>query len=351
MQTSTSRLDFVDALKALASQLIVLHHLAFYGPMSDAASELAPVLIGWLSDYGRMAVQAFLVVGGFLAARSLAPRRRPVFRDPLGLVWRRYAKLMTPYLAALAVAAGCAVIARAWMQHSSIPAAPTGIQILAHGLLLQDLLGYEALSAGVWYVAIDFQLFALMVAVLWLAQRGSAVFRTLRYSAPWLVAAVAMASLFFFNRNAAWDVSAFYFFGSYAMGSLAYWTSERARSTLWMVLVVAIVAVALAIDFRLRIAVALAVAVALWGARRAGILEAWPGARPVAFLGRISYSVFLVHFPVCLVVNAAFSRFAAGEPIVNLAGMALAWVASIIAGAMFYRLVEDRARGVRFASP
>ena len=36
------RLPFIDALKALASQLIVLHHLAFYGPMSDYARSLAP---------------------------------------------------------------------------------------------------------------------------------------------------------------------------------------------------------------------------------------------------------------------------------------------------------------------
>ena len=47
------RLACIDALKAVSSQLIVLHHLAFYGPMSDAAQALAPGLIGWLADYAR----------------------------------------------------------------------------------------------------------------------------------------------------------------------------------------------------------------------------------------------------------------------------------------------------------
>jgi hypothetical protein len=69
---ATSRLAFVDALKALACQLIVLHHLAFYGPMSDHAYSLAPALISWLSQDARMAVQAFLVIGGFLAVRAIA---------------------------------------------------------------------------------------------------------------------------------------------------------------------------------------------------------------------------------------------------------------------------------------
>jgi EAL domain-containing protein (putative c-di-GMP-specific phosphodiesterase class I) len=38
-------LAFIDALKALACQLIVLHHLAFYGPMSDHAYRWHPTLI------------------------------------------------------------------------------------------------------------------------------------------------------------------------------------------------------------------------------------------------------------------------------------------------------------------
>ena len=62
-----------DVLKGLSCVLIVGHHLAFYGPRSDAALPLAPQLIAWLSDYGRLAVQVFLVVAGYLAASGLAP--------------------------------------------------------------------------------------------------------------------------------------------------------------------------------------------------------------------------------------------------------------------------------------
>ena len=35
------------------------------------------------------------------------------------------------------------------------------------------LLGYEALSAGLWYVSIDLQLFMLLATVLWLGERAS----------------------------------------------------------------------------------------------------------------------------------------------------------------------------------
>ncbi|NBO77933.1 MAG: acyltransferase, partial [Betaproteobacteria bacterium] len=53
----------VDLLKALACSLIVLHHLAFYGPMSDHADDLFPGIFDWLSQHGRLAVQVFLVLG------------------------------------------------------------------------------------------------------------------------------------------------------------------------------------------------------------------------------------------------------------------------------------------------
>jgi peptidoglycan/LPS O-acetylase OafA/YrhL len=60
----------------------------------------------------------------------------------------------------------------------------------------------------------------------------------------------------------------------------------------------------------------------------------------INYLGRISYSIFLVHFPVCLVVNAAFTRFVPEDAWLQGAGVLCAWVASVAAGAVFFRWVE-----------
>jgi peptidoglycan/LPS O-acetylase OafA/YrhL len=57
-------------------------------------------------------------------------------------------------------------------------------------------------------------------------------------------------------------------------------------------------------------------------------------------LATISFSVFLVHFPVCLVVNAGFTRFVSDQPHEQAFGMLVAWIASLAAGAAFYRWVE-----------
>lgn len=72
----------INLLKAVAAQLIVLHHLAFYGRMADHARPLMPDLIDWLADDARIAVQVFLVIGGFLVAKSLGPRGTSHAKQP-----------------------------------------------------------------------------------------------------------------------------------------------------------------------------------------------------------------------------------------------------------------------------
>ncbi len=324
------RLPAIDALKAVASQLIVLHHLAFYGPMAEQARQLAPNLMGWLADHARIAVQAFLVLAGFLAARALAPDGRYAGRAPLAAIARRYARLAIPALAALALAVAGAAVARAWMSDPMVPAWPTLPQLLAHALLLQDVLGYESLSAGLWYVAIDFQLFTLLLVLLAVPRRHALA----------LVAALAGVSLLAVNRLPQWDAWAPYFFGSYALGAFAWWLGRAACRPAWGYALVAVTTLALALDFRVRLAAALVVAALLFLSVRREL--AWSPAPGVTGLGRIAYSVFLVHFPVCMVANAAWVRFAPHGAASAAAGLLLAWAGSVAVGALFYRLVEAR---------
>ncbi len=330
----------IDLLKAISAQLIVLHHLSFYGPMSDIAYELAPRLIDWLFGQARLAVQVFLVVGGFLAARSLAYRAGPIKRPQL-LMLRRYCRLALPLWAAIALAVACAACARSLYPQASDPAAPEMLQVLAHLALLQDILGFDALSAGIWFVAIDFQLYALMVGLLWFSGiMGTGAHRRLSVV---LVSGLALASLFYFNRNPAWDGWAVYFFGAYAMGALAFWANEGRHPAAWLALMAAGAMAALMLDFRSRIVVALFTAVLLGLTFRS--MQQLPSrlARPLAFLGDISYSMFLVHYPVCLVVNAVFGRTFPADPLANALGMLLAWCLSLLAGALFHRYVEKPA--------
>jgi peptidoglycan/LPS O-acetylase OafA/YrhL len=233
--TGTRHFGLINLLKAGAAQLIVLHHLAFYGPMADQARPLMPGFIDWLDEYGRIAVQVFLVVGGFLAAKSLSPQAQP------GIALSHRYDLAPLHQAGAAFHDGDAAgnrrirAGQTWMSHDSISAPPTLAQLSAHLLLLHDVLGYDALSAGAWYVAIDFQLYALVTLLLWgVGRLAGQRFRS--WLVPALIALCVSISLFYFNRDADWDVWAPYFFGSYGLGMLAWWASDP---TAWLVSVAA----------------------------------------------------------------------------------------------------------------
>ena len=346
-------MPLLDAAKGIACLFIVGHHLCRYGPMPEAAAVLAPRLIGWLGRDGRLAVQVFLVIAGFLAAASLAPdgvlRAR---QGPWQRVWQRYARLAMPYLAALCVSVLAAAAIRPWFDHEAVPAAPMFAQLLAHGLLLQDLLGYDALSTGVWYVAIDFQLFVLALALVMLAEWLQRRWRLDAARAAWLLAvlvlAMVAASLFAFNLRAELDSTAFYFIGSYGLGMLAFWIGrieQPARYGAALALLAALGAGALFWDWRIRIAIALAIAMLLAVGQRRGWLSAppaWLAAEPLLWLGRISYSLFLIHFPVILLVNAVVAQLGIHSPWIDLLGMLAALVLAMGAAALLHRWVESR---------
>ncbi|MDQ1923900.1 acyltransferase family protein [Massilia pseudoviolaceinigra] len=342
--SAPGQFGLINLLKAIAAQLIVLHHLAFYGPMADYARPLMPDVIDWLDSFARIAVQVFLVIGGFLVAKSLFPKGQPGLINPLGTVWRRYAKLVPPFMVAILFAVAASALANRWMTHDSISAPPDFLQLAAHALLLQGVLGYDSLSAGAWYVAIDFQLYAVVALLVWLCGRFSGS-RLRRWLMPAVFVIGISMSLLYFNRDPDWDEWAPYFFGSYGLGIMAWLASDPARRPRAAALLVAMIVLptllALALDFRLRIAVALVVACVLFlfGRARTGSYSYW-GMSAVNRLAQISYSVFLIHFPVCLVMNAAFTRFVPPEPTYQALGMLVAWGASLMAGAAFYRCVE-----------
>jgi peptidoglycan/LPS O-acetylase OafA/YrhL len=343
---TSDRLPFLDFLRAVSAHVIVWHHLAFYGPLSDEATFLFPRIFEFLSEHGRNAVQVFLVIGGFVTAQSLGKRREFALKDAVRTIKRRYVRIAGPYLAALMIAVVANSVAQAWMEHHSISAFPTIPQFLAHAVFLQDLLGYEALSAGVWYLAIDFQLVLLAIGLWWLAQRTASATKISPF--VWsqvLLLPLAIASWFWFNRHSEWDVWAGYFLGNYAVGLIASWTLSR-RLPPWVFwLYLALAGAALVTEFRPRLAVGLTTGLMIFVAGRSGWLGSLPLPRWLSFAGTSSYSLFLIHFPACLVVNAILSNYVLDSPALCVAGLSLAYGLSILASIVFYFAIERRFQG------
>ena len=340
------RLHHIDTLKVVASNLIVLHHFTAYGPLADALDLAAPRLTDWFYEYARMAVQIFLVIGGYFAASALAPHGTLQHKQPWRLVLNRYFRLVPPLAVALLLVGLSGTAVAPWLPAAFFPVAPTLEQVLAHLTLLNGVLGFDSLSIGIWYVAIDFQLFLLLTILMALGG----------LQARWFVGVGLVASLLYFNLHEGGDNWAPYFFGAYGMGAVAWWAGHSRHPGKWMLALTAIGIAALMWDFRIRLGLALVTALILgfarWGQRANSISYVLPTPQRdiVRLLGRSAYALFLTHFAVWILANGLWVWLDWSFTGSAMALALLAWLVCLGVGIGFERYVERPLGHLRIAA-
>jgi peptidoglycan/LPS O-acetylase OafA/YrhL len=350
MKPEGSQYWLIDGLKVFAAQIIVLHHCVSYGQLALATSLQLPNLGSVLFDYGRYAVQVFLVMAGYLAAQSAekafaishAHSKVSGSRLVAQLAIRRYLRLVGPFVVALLITMVCATLARQWSADEYIGQPETIAQVLAHLFLLQGLLGYESISAGVWYVAIDWQLFTALAVVY-------AVFRrpVMRIG---VMSILIVASLLYFNRHASFEDSFIYFIGSYGLGVLAYWASGpnaiqtsvnpvNAKRILLAIAIILLFSALHSVWLRNYLALGIAFLLLYAGNRTYSHPQSWP-ASAMQWASARAYCAFLIHFAFILLANTALLALHVESPVIGASMIALVSVLSWMAAAYLYRWVE-----------
>jgi peptidoglycan/LPS O-acetylase OafA/YrhL len=320
----------VDVFKVVAAQLIVWHHFSAYGPMSDTMNLQWPQLIDWLYNNARLAVQVFLVVGGFLAAQSVMNK---TVTHPVISIVKRFLRLAPIYMLTLSLITLAVALSRANIHADWLPSAPTFSQFLAHAFLVHDLLGVEALSSGVWYVAIDFQLFVVLV-VLCNRLQGLGT-RALSLG----VALLCVASMGWFNRERALDIWAIYFFGAYGLGVLAAWAKRSAfdAGVFWVTALLGVGT--LWVEYRTRLNLALVIAI--WLTIKPKSMVHWtPMKRVIHRLANSAYVLFLTHFGVIVVFSAMWNTSHFYNPVTAFALTGFAWGCAVGLGLFLHERVE-----------
>jgi peptidoglycan/LPS O-acetylase OafA/YrhL len=349
MRTNQSQYCLIDGLKVCAAQIIILHHCVSYGELASAANELLPRVAAFLFDYGRYAVQIFLVMAGYLAAQSFENRmavQTPASKKGAGaivqLALRRYLRLVGPYVVALIITIVCAMLARQWSTDEYIGQPETIAQVLAHLFLMQGVLGYDSISAGVWYVAIDWQLFTSLAVIYAVFQRA-----TIRIG---VISILIVASLLYFNRHADYENSFIYFIGSYGLGVVAYWASSanaikanlRWVSPKKVLLAIALIVLMSALHsvwLRNYLALGIAFLLLYAGNQSYSHPQSWL-ASAMQWASARAYCAFLIHFAFILLANTALVALPVQSPAIGLGFVALISVLSWIAAGYLYRWVE-----------
>jgi len=263
-----------------------------------------PQLFGFFSDCGAWAVSVFLVIAGFLAAQSLDGKAvdfHVIHRSAI----HRYLRLAPVYLAGLTLTVGVALLLHPWVSPDMLPEHLDASVVLANLFFLQDILGLEALSAGVWYVAVDLQLYVFFLCLASLSHLSAS--RLFFLDKRWLWAAVGMLSLGYFNLHSNWNVWAIYFAGAYALGALAYRSKpalKNGHGILGLYVVGALFCVW--IEPRPRLFVAILTAAALFSVQYISISpHVWTAvARKI---GDGAYGLFMSHFAMLMLLSCAYS--------------------------------------------
>ena len=298
--------------------------------MAEAMTLAWPQLMEWLYHYARMAVQVFLVVGGFLAAQSVALKPTT---HPVNQMAKRYLRLVPIYVLALALISMAVAVSRDAIHASWLPSEPSWLQFLAHGLLLHDLLGFEALASGAWYVAIDFQLYALLMLLchVW----DNAHHKRLSL----VVALLCAASMWQFNRMDELDMWAIYFFAAYGLGVLAAWAKRSPFENRVFWITAGLALGALWVEYRTRLSLALITAVWLVIEPK-GAVHWTPIKRAVHRLSNSAYVLFLTHFGIIVLASALWNWCQASGPVTALAMTGLAWLCCVALGMFLHEKVE-----------
>jgi peptidoglycan/LPS O-acetylase OafA/YrhL len=334
-RTAGRRLSFIVALRACAALIILWHHFALYPPLRDWAAPLVGGLLDWIEHNAR-ATQVFFVVGGYVMARSMSAHDWSLRRIGC-FATQRYLRLGIPYLVTIALALPIYAFARGWVPDAVLGAPVSLPQLLAHLFFLQDILGYEPLSAGLWFVCINFQLGLVYAAALWLRDRigGGATDYVGLLGWP-----LAIISLFHVNLDPALESWWLYFFPYFFLGVVIHRALAGGRARLEFWAFQALMVAALFVEWRWRLGIAVAVGFLLYAAEKQEFGAHWPRNRVVARLGQVSYSLFLIHFPVLVAVSALWARLGWTSPGAAVAGLLAAFLLSIAAAFAFHRWVE-----------
>jgi peptidoglycan/LPS O-acetylase OafA/YrhL len=335
---------FVDFLKTIAVQIIIFHHLSNYGIIPVKVHEIFPGFIDFIGQFGRYAVQIFLVIGGYLSAKSL-PQTLTNF-GLLKTIINRYLRLAPTYIVAIVFTVMCAMIARSVHFEDYIGEPETLLQVLVHIFFLQSVLGFESISVGVWYVAIDWQLYIFASCLLFFLKSFKNLFI--------ILSIVMFGSLMYFSQNPIFDNYFIYFAGAYGLGIVAFLAEDSShpetRNKARVILLLFILLVLSDTFFELRIKniieIVLAVLLSLFGKQVYSSKNITWSYLCIWFSQR-AYCAFLIHFSLLLLGNTMYNFLNLDSPLLGVIFMLGIWLLSWLFAHILYIVVEIPSRKIQ----
>jgi peptidoglycan/LPS O-acetylase OafA/YrhL len=324
-ESSPSRVEIIAPLRGLAALAVTWFHL------TNGSHLLSPE--SWLrqsGSYGWLGVEVFFVISGFVIPLSMH-RGSYAFPGDVGtFLAKRIVRLDPPYLIAVALGVGL------WYVSSIVPgfmgSAPTisAAQVAAHIGYVTALLGYPWLSPVFWTLAIEFQFYLFAALLFPMFSHRSSLVRC-------LVLVGMVAAAFVWPR----ETLVLHYLSLFALGVACFQFHVGLISARIFFFAALLCATATAFVMQ--------PVVGALGAMTA-VLIAFvriPRIAALAWLGAVSYSLYLVHVPIGGRVTNLGGRFAA-TTVSQVGVLVVALSLTLAAAYVMYRFVERPAQ--RWAS-
>jgi len=311
---SKGRISIIGSLRGYAALAVLLCH----------ASELLTDfnLIAHVFSYGQMGVVMFFVISGVVMPWSLhamAYKTKDIFR----FLAQRSVRIDVPYYFIIAITLLYYWIITLRPGFAGNPFHFDWIRTVLHlGYLIPFSTTYTWYNNAFWTLAIEFQYYVLLGLSFQLLQR-------FKWSQPLMLVLLALIGFWQFSNN---DLFIFRYQGLFVMGIVLYQLFNGL------------------IDLKTGIAVVLLETVLVgfqyhWVAAGTGLLSFFLVLRfhnyqlPGVFLGKISYSLYLVHPLVISVLFSLFRRLPTGA-LWGITYFCLTIIISVLAAWILWRFVE-----------
>jgi peptidoglycan/LPS O-acetylase OafA/YrhL len=302
----------LDGVRAAAALFVVFHH-SWLTVWPSFPRNIGPWWVAPLV-YGHLAVAVFIVVSGFSLALAPARNGGSLKGGTRHFIRRRAWRILPTYWAALIIST--LITALIIVPHLSSGTTVKGFVV--HGLLLQDVVGSFAPNGAFWSIAVEWQIYFLFPLILLLGRRtrpGIAVLITVLV----VIVAEEVAGLGS-PLNKIYHLSP-QFLALFALGVLAVYAGRAESAVKWrrhvggagVAAIVAFVVLAMLegstwiVDryFWIDLLVGAGVACIMTSMFAGGFpwLRRLFAARVCVFVGLFSYSIYLLHDPLVVLLG------------------------------------------------
>lgn len=341
-KASAPRYVFLDALRGVAAVWVVIYHL-YDKNLVPMTGFHFPQPFDWLCTHGHLGVYMFFVISGFAIAQSLRGHE-VTGRFAARYAFRRSIRLDLPYWAAIVAMIVLTAVSNHAHPERSLPM-PTAGSVVTHAVYLQAFAGYPDIIGVLWTLRYEVQFYLVLVAYTAIKQRFGATIGWVVWAVLWVAALACGAGWLVIGD--AWALVCWSFF---ALGvAVNGWHHRSVRLVVVAVMAASMITTLVVAAGTHRfgadeVGVAILTAGALILASRRELLATLSLGRVMQWLGRVSYSLYLVHMLVGTPTMRFLIRHAGGPHLSSAPRAALMMAAGVLVSlagaAVLYRVVE-----------